>query len=140
MSKKLTAKQAKYCHYRAYEGMNQSAAYRKAYNVGPDTKPETVWRKAAEVEANGKVTARIEEIQEEIAEALNITEQSVLAGLKHEATTAKSDGARVQAYGTIAKIRGFNTKDRDVADMTDEEIRAELAVIEQERQNEDTVH
>ena len=42
---------------------NASEAYRRSYNVGKDTKPETVWRKACEVLANGKVAARVAELQ-----------------------------------------------------------------------------
>ncbi|APY15824.1 hypothetical protein GJU94_13130 [Brucella sp. 10RB9214] len=51
----LTPKQEAFA--RAYvETGNASEAYRRAYNVGDKTKPESVWVKASELLANGKVS------------------------------------------------------------------------------------
>jgi phage terminase small subunit len=57
----LTPKQDAFCRFYV-EKSNASEAYRLAYDVSPATKPETVHRKAAELLANGKVTARLAEL------------------------------------------------------------------------------
>lgn len=43
-------------------------AYRRAYNVKEDAKPETHWEQASKLMANPKVRTRIQEIQEKHAE------------------------------------------------------------------------
>jgi phage terminase small subunit len=58
---KLTPKQDAFCRFYV-EKSNASEAYRLAYDVSPSTKPETVHRKAAELLANGKVTARLADL------------------------------------------------------------------------------
>src|SRR5262245_60728278 len=45
---------------------NASEAYREAYDVSPNTKPETIHRCAAELLANPKVTARLDELRAEL--------------------------------------------------------------------------
>lgn len=61
----LTAKQEAFC--RAYiETGNASEAYRRSYDVGADTKPETVWQEASRMMADPKVGARVEALFEEL--------------------------------------------------------------------------
>lgn len=57
----LTTKQEKFCITYVTEGCSLSDAYRAAYNC-EKMKPESVNRKAAELMANGKVSARINEL------------------------------------------------------------------------------
>lgn len=65
----LTAKQEKYCQNIA-QGMTQSDAYRNAYDVDPDCKPETVWTNACQLASDTKVSQRIEELRKELQESL----------------------------------------------------------------------
>lgn len=62
MAKTLTQKQEHFCQ--AYiETGNASEAYRQSYNA-ENMKPESIHRKACELMENGKVTARIIQLQE----------------------------------------------------------------------------
>jgi phage terminase small subunit len=77
---KLTPKQEAFCQ--AYiETGNASEAYRRAYDVSPDTKPETINRKAIEVLQNGKVTARIEAARQQLAEKHEVTADRIVREL-----------------------------------------------------------
>ncbi len=76
----LTAKEEAFC--RAYvETSNGSEAYRRAYNAA-NMKPESIHRKAVEVKAKGRVTARIEELQAKVAERHDVTVDYIIGGLK----------------------------------------------------------
>ncbi len=61
----LTPKQEKFCQQYILNGGNASNAYRSAYDAGR-MKPATIWRKANELLNNGKVTARVEQLRDEI--------------------------------------------------------------------------
>lgn len=60
---KLTTQQEKFAQAIALEDMNQTDAYRSAYNTSKMT-DKSVWEKASELAANVKVSARIEELRE----------------------------------------------------------------------------
>lgn len=65
-SVKLTAKQEAFAKEYVLNGGDASAAYRKAYDASK-MKPESIHRKAKEVLDNGKVAARVKELQSEVA-------------------------------------------------------------------------
>lgn len=71
---------------------NASAAYRSAYNIKPMIKPETVWVKACELLKNGKVAARVAELQAPAAQKAGITLQSHLGELEALRELAKQRG------------------------------------------------
>lgn len=72
----LTLKQEAFT--RSYlETGNASEAYRRSYNVGPNTKPNTVEKRACELLKNGKVRGRLSELQQMAAERHNITLDSL---------------------------------------------------------------
>lgn len=121
---KLTPNEMRYCLYR-HQGMTQRIAYRKAYN-NYTAKDTTADSEACRLEAQPKITARLAELAQIAAEAANVREDTVIHGLVREATNAKSDGARVQAWQALAKILGINTQDRPVSDLSDDEIEQEL--------------
>jgi len=79
--KPLTPKQQAFC-LKYVECSNASEAYRHAYDVGESTKPETVWRKACELMANGKVSARIYELQLIAQERTLVTIESITLELE----------------------------------------------------------
>ena len=63
----LTGKQEGFAQV-IVDGLNQSDAYRHAYEAG-NMKPETIWVKASELVSDGKVGARIQELRDQIAAA-----------------------------------------------------------------------
>ena len=78
---KLTPKQEAFCQA-ICDGMNQSDAYRHAYNAA-NMKPETVNKKAYELINDGHVTARIQELRGKLeAKQLWTREQSVKTAIR----------------------------------------------------------
>lgn len=59
----LTPKQEAFCHSYIEEA-NASVAYRKCYDIGRATLPQTVWRSASELLENPLVTARVQSLRE----------------------------------------------------------------------------
>jgi phage terminase small subunit len=114
---KLTPKQDKFA--RIYvETSNASEAYRQAYDVGENTKPETVWRKACEVLANGKVAARVIELQERAAESTLVTIESITDELNESRKLAKDQedvGEMTKATMAKAKIHGLDVHKIDAS-------------------------
>ena len=110
----LTPKQEEFC--RGYlETGNASEAYRRAYNAA-NMKEETIWRKAKECMDNGKVTARLSELQAQSAEKHDITierltkmaldayEASQIPG---RATGQMQTSAMVKAAEFLGKLHGL---------------------------------
>lgn len=60
---KLTTQQEKFAQAIALEDMNQSDAYRHAYNTSKMT-DKSIWEKASELASNVKVSARVQELRE----------------------------------------------------------------------------
>ncbi len=77
---KLTPKEEAFA-LKYVECGNASEAYRHAYDVGENTKPETVWVKAAECLANGKVAERVIQLQEELKERTIVSVERTLEEL-----------------------------------------------------------
>ena len=109
MADKLTPKQEAFAL--AYvETSNASEAYRQCYDVGENTKPETVWRKACEVLANGKVAARVAELQMAAQERTLVTVASITKELevaRYLAETEKQSSAMTAAIMGKAKVNGL---------------------------------
>lgn len=107
----LTAKQEAFCL--AYlETGNASEAYRKAYNA-ENMKPETVNRKAKELLDHGKISARIEALQEDHRERHKITVDDLLAELEEARQVALGQNnpqtsAAVAATMGKAKLLGLD--------------------------------
>ena len=75
----ITPKQEKFAQCVA-DGMTQADAYRTAYDVSPESKPETIWARASELMADSKVSGRVAQIRATLAEkALWTREMSVKA-------------------------------------------------------------
>lgn len=126
---KLTAKQEKFCQEYIQCG-NASEAYRQSYDIG-EMKPETINRKAKELMDNGKITARLQELNAEIkskaiasAEEIQETLTKLLRGeIEEECVTVEGIGEgrseariitkqvtpkdRIKAGETLAKMRGY---------------------------------
>lgn len=106
----LTAKQEAFA--RAYvETGNASEAYRQAYSVKANTKPDTVWANASRVLADSKVTARVAELQSQAAERTMVTVESLTVKLEearlHALKDEKGASAAVSAIMGMAKLHGL---------------------------------
>lgn len=77
---KLSVKQENFCNFYLESG-NASEAYRRAYSCS-NMKDESINRKAIELLNNGKITARVKELQEELKKKSDITKEEVLNMLK----------------------------------------------------------
>jgi hypothetical protein len=97
----LTPKREHFC-WLYVEKSNASEAYRLSHDVGPGTKPETVHRKAAELLANGKVTARIEEIRAELRRRAEIKLDDLVEALR---PIAFSDIRKICDWGPAIPLR-----------------------------------
>lgn len=114
----LTIKQEAFCQ--AYiETGNASEAYRTAY-AADKMKPESINRKAKELLDNGKIAARVADLQGEIKHRHNVTVDSLLAELEEARQAALSaetpqSSAAVSATMGKAKLVGL---DKQIVDHT----------------------
>jgi len=94
-------------------GMTQADAYRSAYNVKPETKPESVQQKAYQIMQKVEVRSRVDELKKPIIEAAGITLESHLARLAHlskKAEEAENYGPAVTAETNRGKAAGLYTE------------------------------
>lgn len=75
--KGLTEKQERFCREYLLCGGNASEAYRRAFDA-KKMKPETIWSNACRLLADNKVTARIEELREDIETTLGINKTTLI--------------------------------------------------------------
>ena len=98
-------------------GMTQADAYRSAYNVKPETKPESVQQKAYQIMQKVEVRSRVEELKKPIIEAAGITLESHLARLEHlgkKAEDAESYTAAISAEVARGKVAQLYTDNINV--------------------------
>lgn len=81
MNKELTPKQEAFAQAVA-SGLTQSDAYRKAYNVKPTTKPESVNQLASTMMGLVHISSRVKELRERGAENAVLTREAHLEELK----------------------------------------------------------
>ena len=106
-SNKLTAQQEKFAQAIA-SGMNQSDAYRAAYNASK-TKPNVIHVKASQLAADGKVLIRLKQLQSALEKkALWTREDSVtaLAAIAHGSEARANE--IVSAIKELNAMHGFN--------------------------------
>lgn len=110
---KLTAKQEKFAQCIA-DGMNQADAYKEAFDVGSNTSPNTIYKRAHEVVNMGKVAGRINELRGKLADkALWTREMSVKALV--QAYREGSGSVRVAAVKELNAMHGFNEAQKDTS-------------------------
>ena len=111
----LTPKQEAFvCVY--LETGNASEAYRQAYRA-ENMKPETVNRKAKELLDNGKITARIAELQASHQKRHNVTVDSLTRELEADRDLARTNNqasAAVSATVSIARLHGLADRGRPI--------------------------
>lgn len=112
----MTSKQESFAQAVA-SGMTQSDAYRSAYDVGADTKAETVNEAASRLMSDSNISARVASLKAELAElALWTREQSVtvLKGVIVEGDSKAGD--KISAVKVLNDMQGFNAPNKlDVA-------------------------
>jgi len=105
----LTPKQEAFARHRA-SGMTQSDAYREAFDVGENTKPETVHKRASELMAKGEIAGRIAELQNDTLDRYRATLDDLLDELEQARSMAIKTGkaaAMVAASMGKAKLLGL---------------------------------
>jgi len=143
MTKKLTPKQRKFAEEYVNTG-NASEAYRRAYDVGPDTKLETIATKASHLLAEYNISTRVSELQKKEADDFQITRKEVAEGyfkmiqsweylmdLAAKENLSKEQKAKFYllkemvkgsdyrgAYDSIAKMFGLNAPDKQEIEQT----------------------
>jgi len=103
----LTSKQLEFAELIA-SGFTKSDAFRKAYDVSPDTKEKSVHEMASKTFNNVKVMGRIKAIQHQKAEdlrMLGIKQQTfIMRALEKEATDIENNSAsRIRALELMGK-------------------------------------
>jgi len=143
MSKKLTPKQRKFAEEYVNTG-NASEAYRRAYDVGPDTKMEVINVEGSRLLSDPNIALRVKELQTKEAEDFQITRKEVADGyfkmiksweylmdLAAKENLTKEQKAKFYllkemvkgsdyrgAYDSIAKMFGLNAPDKQEIEQT----------------------
>jgi len=141
-SNNLTIKQEAFCQSYIKSG-DKSAAYREAYSTS-NMKTTTIYRKAQELFTNGKVTARIEELQSKVADIaenkFQITSEEMLRHL-NILRNARIDEyveykkVSVPKYNASGKKTGTTRESRLVFKEFDKLTKEQLMCIESIKQN-----
>ena len=101
----LTAKQELFVQ-KILEGMSQADAYRSAYNTKRMT-DKTIWENASRLMADSKVTARLTELRNELAQPSIMTAQERLKWLTERIADEDVDiNAKLKAIDIMNKMQG----------------------------------
>ncbi|ESZ06477.1 MULTISPECIES: terminase small subunit [unclassified Mesorhizobium] len=102
----LTAQQEAFAAAYVETG-NGSKAYRLSYDVGADTKPETVWSNASRLLADSKVKARVKDLQAEARELLMVSVGTLTDELESARAKAMAEpkGASAAVSATLGKAK-----------------------------------
>jgi len=109
MAAKLTAKQEAFA-LKYVECGNASEAYRHAYDVGKDTKPQGIWVDACNTLAKPNVNLRVFNLQQAAQERTLVTVESLTKELdeaRKMAQTEKQPAAMTGATMGKAKVNGL---------------------------------
>jgi phage terminase small subunit len=143
MTKKLTPKQRKFAEEYVNTG-NASEAYRRAYDVGADTKTEVINVEGSRLLSDPNISLRVKELQKKEAESFQITRKEVAEGyfkmiksweylmdLAAKENLTKDQKAKFYllkemvkgsdyrgAYDSIAKMFGLNAPDKQEIEQT----------------------
>lgn len=132
----LTAKQEQFCK-NMVKGMTQKDAYLDAYDVGIDTKTETVSRKAKELIDNGKITAHIEELRIPIEKEFKKSVHTILKEIEvlKDSTDINEKKIALDCLKEQGKILGYYVEKKQIEhsglnEMTDEEFKERLKKVQ----------
>ena len=108
----LTSKQEAFAQA-IVTGVNQSDAYRTAYKVRTNTKPETVNQAACRLMADSNISARVAELREQVAKKAQITLEGHLEDLmrlRNMAAKEKQYSAAIAAEVARGKASGVHVE------------------------------
>lgn len=104
----LTPKQEAFCQCVA-NGMTQSDAYRSAYDVSPETKPESIHVLASTLMADMKVSLRVKELRDLLTIAQLWSREDSVNTLKEIVHGQESKAVeRTAAVKELNNMYGFN--------------------------------
>ena len=138
----LTPKQERFAQLVA-EGKTQADAYRGAYDVGVNTKAETIQKRASELMSTGAVSGRVDELRKPIIEAVGITLESHLkdlmtlrnlavknnqinAAITAEIARGKAAGVSVDKINVSAKV---SVETLDFKNLNDKELESMMGLL-----------
>ncbi|MBZ9807684.1 terminase small subunit [Mesorhizobium sp. ESP-6-2] len=86
---------------------NASEAYRRSFDVGEDTKPETIWSEASRLLASPKVSARVQELRDMARDMAMVSVESLTAELEKARSHAMADpkGAAAAVSAIMGKAK-----------------------------------
>jgi phage terminase small subunit len=133
MTDKLTPKQEAFAAA-FIETSNASEAYRTAYDVGEDTKPESIWVNASKLLSDAKVAQRVAELQQEHRERHSVTVDSLTQELEEARMVATAEGqgaAMTSATMGKAKLHGLLVDKNEIkADLNVQVSKIEHTIID----------
>ena len=88
-------------------GKTQADAYREAFNAA-NMKPETIWSKASELMADGKVAARVEELRELLASKQLWSREDSVNTLKSIIESSDKASDTISAVKELNSMHGYN--------------------------------
>lgn len=109
MSGNITSKQEAFANEFVRIG-NASEAYRVCYDVGEKTLDKTVWEAACRLLADGKVNARVKELQQLVQNITLVTVNSITEKLEKAyelAEDEKQSNGMIAAANSQAKLHGL---------------------------------
>jgi hypothetical protein len=120
-------------------GRTQADAYREAYPRSLNWQPGSVYARASQMAANGKVMARVRALHAQVSEIFAYTTASALAEADEALALARSRQNVIGMIASItlkAKLAGLLNNNIQVVtdpldDLTHEEAKALLALLEQ---------
>jgi len=119
---KLTAKQELFAKLIAIDGLNQSDAYRRAYNC-ENMSDSSVWCNAAKLAADAKVMPRIEQLKAKVEDKCIWTKEEMirdLLSIKNEMMEKKENAGlthqerntAIKAIERAAKMLGYDAPEK----------------------------
>lgn len=114
---KLTPKQEVFAQ-EYIKCLNQSEAYRRAYNTKPDTKPESVWKEASKTMQIPHVSSRVAELHEQVRERTLVTRESLTAELNGAIDMAISQDHVTGLTGAVmakARVNGLDINKNEIS-------------------------
>lgn len=106
---KLTVKQENFCNYYIESG-NASEAYRRAYSCDKMA-TDTINRKAVELLENGKITARVAQLQEVLQKRSDITKDEAIKELSAIVRSRVTD---------VLSAKGMTVRVKSIEELPDE--------------------
>lgn len=121
----LTQKQEEFCKAIVYDGLNYSAAYRRAYNT-KKMSDKTVNEKACLLKNDGKIAARIEALRKKLDSPKIISAMRRQEKLSRMIEESEDPGVVIKAVDLLNKMQGVYVQKVDASVTGDVNINIEM--------------